>query len=393
MRALDGTSSVGEVMAHVDRLRAIPGAGDALVDLLAEQAPVYAGRSTAEAERLRGYLLASFEATGLPASALSLVIEELESGLNPCTVAAAAKGLRGASTVPERIVPLLLDAIERIRQSDDVVRFDAGAAAVRGGAPPTALTELLRTLAWLGPRARPALPALEAMLARDPPVVSAAVLAEIKATLAAVARGQPPAVHACCVGHAAIAPAVPTAETNIADTELQDQDGAILSFGQFVGGRPSVLTFFYTRCMNPNKCSLTITKLARLQQLVGAAGLSGQVNVAAISYDPAFDLPRRLRAYGAERGMGFDARNRLLRTTGPFEPLRRSFDLGVGYGSTTVNAHRVELLVLDDHMRPSTSFARVQWQESEVLAALQSLLVASPAVIARGIAGSASPDM
>ena len=68
--------------------------------------------------------------------------------------------------------------------------------------------------------------------------------------------------------------------------------------------------------MNPNKCSLTITKLARLQKRIGEEGLQGRVNVAAFTYDPAFDRPARLHAYGADRGMSFDDRNRLLRTTG-----------------------------------------------------------------------------
>jgi protein SCO1/2 len=374
MRELDGATPVADIVAYVDRLRALPDAGDELVDLLAEKAPVYAGRSTGEAERLRGYLLASFEATGLPASALAFVIEELETGLNPYVVAAAAKALRGASSLPERIVPLLLDAIDRVRQSDDVVRFDSRAAAASGTTPHTALTEMFRTLAWLGPRAGAALPALQAMLARDPPVFSAAVLAEIEKAAAAVSRPEQPALHSCCADRAVASSPAPLVETDIADAELQDQDGAVFSFGQFFRGRPSVLTFFYTRCMNPNKCSLTISKLARLQRRVGEEGLGGQVNIAAISYDPAFDLPRRLHFYGAERGMAFDDRNRLMRTTGPFEPLQLYFDLGVGYGSTTVNQHRLELVVLDDMMRPSADFTRIQWHEDEVFTILKAVL-------------------
>ena len=43
--------------------------------------------------------------------------------------------------------------------------------------------------------------------------------------------------------------------------ELEDQDGARVTFGEFFAGKPSVVAFFYTRCDNPNKCSLTITKL------------------------------------------------------------------------------------------------------------------------------------
>src|ERR1700682_4263364 len=108
--------------ATADRLRAARD-GDALVSLLAEQSPIYAGRGSIEAERLRGTILASFETAGLPASALPFVVEELEIGLNCYPVAAAAKALRGARDLPEQIAAVLLDAIDRIRTSDDVVSF------------------------------------------------------------------------------------------------------------------------------------------------------------------------------------------------------------------------------------------------------------------------------
>jgi protein SCO1/2 len=158
---------------------------------------------------------------------------------------------------------------------------------------------------------------------------------------------------------------------DIQATQLQDQDGAIFSFGDFFLGRPGVLAFFYTRCMNPNKCSLTITKLARLQKRFAKRALQGRFNVAAITYDPAFDSPSRLRAYGADRGLVFDDRNRLLRTTGTFEPLQRWLDLGVGYGATTVNQHRLDIVVLDDKACPATQISRVQWDEDEIISALK----------------------
>lgn len=369
MRELDGATPLAEIAAHVDRLRESPDSGDTLVDLLAEQSPIYDGRTTGEAERLRGYVLASFATTGLPASAMAFVVEELESGINPYPVAAAARAARGADDLPDYIVPLLLDAIDRIRPCDDLVCFDRGGARDRDAPPATALMELFRTLAWLGPRAGAALSPLEAMLECSPPAFSPAVRDEIEKAVASISRGARPAMHSCCCEPSAPVP-VPSADSDIERLELQDQDGATFAFRDFFGGRPSVLAFFYTRCMNPNKCSLTITKLARLRRRIGEAGLDGRVNIAAVTYDPAFDLPRRLRAYGEARGLSFDDRTRLLRTTGPFAPLQRHFELGVGYGATTVNQHRLDTAVLDCSARPRASFARVQWAEEDVLAAL-----------------------
>ena len=92
--------------------------------MLAEQSPVFAGRGTNEAERLRGYILASFETVGLPPEAVPFVLEELETGRNPYTVAAAARALRGAAEVPDEAPALLVGAIARLRGADDVVSFE-----------------------------------------------------------------------------------------------------------------------------------------------------------------------------------------------------------------------------------------------------------------------------
>ena len=50
-----------------------------------------------------------------------------------------------------------------------------------------------------------------------------------------------------------------------------------------------MLTFFYTRCMNPLKCSATVTGLGRIARRVAEDALDA--NVAGISYDPGFDRP------------------------------------------------------------------------------------------------------
>jgi cytochrome oxidase Cu insertion factor (SCO1/SenC/PrrC family) len=369
-----GGAAFADIIAEIDRLRGLPERQHALAALLAEQSPIYAGRPTGEAERLRGYLLASFDQTGLPEEALPFVIEALETGLNPYVVAAAAKALRVAGRLPDGIPALLLSAIDRIRSSDDIVNFDlrAGPATVP---PVTALMELFCTLAWLGPRARESAPQLRQWLDLQPSCFSASVRAAVETALTAVSvGGGQPVAHCCAMQPAPIsfAPKV-QGDIDIATTELQDQDGAVFSFGDFFPGRPSVLTFFYSRCMNPNKCSLTITRLARLQQRINAEGRHGHFNVAALTYDPEFDLPGRLRGYGADRGMSFDERNRLLRTTGSFEPFRRWLDLGVGYGTTTVNQHRIDMVILDGSGRPCASIVRQQWDEADVLAALKAL--------------------
>lgn len=342
--------------------------------MLAEQSPLFAGRGTGEVERLRGYILASFETVGLPPEAVPFVLEELETGRDPYTVAAAARALRGAPSVPPEAPALLVGAIARLQGDDDVVSFERFAPAPAEASPVTALAELARTLALLGPRAQAARADLEALVGGAGDGFSAAVRAELAVATEALAGASPPA---CC--HAedeaeiasprAVAPLPAAARKALEQLALEDQDGTRLSFSEAFSGRPTALAFFYTRCMNPEKCSLTVTRLARLAGRLGAEGL--EANVAGVSYDPGFDRPARLKTYGADRGMVFSPRCRLLRTVGPFEPFRDAFDLGVGFGPVTVNRHRIDLVLLDASLGVADRFERRLWHEQTVLEALR----------------------
>jgi protein SCO1/2 len=340
--------------------------------MLAERSPVFAGRGANEAERLRGYIMASFETVGLPPEAVPYVLEELETGRTPYTVAGAARALRGAGDVPTEAPGLLVGAIARLRDADDYVTFAGFAPAPSGSGRATALTELAGTLALLGSQAAAALEDLLALVRRDGESFSPTVRDELAKAIEALTRLDVDPSAACCEDHAATAPpatddAAPCGD--LTDLALENQDGTPLTFFDAFSGRATALAFFYTRCMNPEKCSLTVTRLARLARLIDAAALDA--NVAGITYDPAFDRPARLRAYGAARGMEFSPRCALLRTFGPFDPVRNAFDLGVGFGPSTVNRHRLELIVLDASLRVAQRFERRLWHEQTVLDAIR----------------------
>jgi cytochrome oxidase Cu insertion factor (SCO1/SenC/PrrC family) len=354
----------------------MPDAVGKLAAMLEEQSPLFAGRGSNEAERLRGYILASFETAGLPAEALPFVLEELETGRNPYTVAGAARALRGASEVPDDAPALLVSAIARLQGAEDLVSFERFEPIPASGNAVNALAELARTLGLLGPRAKAALPDLKALAADEGQTFSPAIRAELAKAVEAVASTDASSSPCCSSDDDAETTAPRTAallasaaRKDLEDLALEDQDGTRLSFSQAFSGRPTALSFFYTRCTNPEKCSLTVTRLARLARRLVTEQLDA--NVAGITYDRGFDRPARLKAYGGDRGMIFSPRCSLLRTVGPFDPLREAFDLGVGFGPVTVNRHRLDLVVLDASLGVAERFERRLWDEDAVLDALR----------------------
>jgi cytochrome oxidase Cu insertion factor (SCO1/SenC/PrrC family) len=148
---------------------------------------------------------------------------------------------------------------------------------------------------------------------------------------------------------------------------FEDHDGGTVTFREFFRGHPSVVVFFYTRCDNPQKCSLTITKLARVQNSLLKRGLAKQIRTAAITYDPAFDIPERLRGYAKNRGLVLNANHRMLRAIDGMSAIRAHFKLGVNFVASLVNRHRIEVYLLDAAGGIAGSFQRVHWDEQKIV--------------------------
>ena len=103
-------------------------------------------------------------------------------------------------------------------------------------------------------------------------------------------------------------------------------------------------------------------------------GLAEQIRTAAITYDPAFDTPQRLRGYAKNRGVLMNAGHRMLRAIGGINALRAHFKLGVNFIASLVNRHRIEVYLLDAAGGIAASFERIHWNEEQILDRAASLL-------------------
>ncbi|MFN0130075.1 MAG: SCO family protein [Verrucomicrobiales bacterium] len=381
--------------ALVDELSFAPERREQFRDLLRENHPLYAQRGTAATVRMRGWVLLAMARAGLVDAELLFVLEELDAGLDSYLVAAAAKALRSSSHPREAFAPYVMHALANVRYRDEPVSFVGYGAYADGSSEDdtSPVRELLLTLKWLKEHGRSALPELELLLqpqsGLSPELNKVAFDAQrtIKEAFEAASLGPP---QGCCSlpdslkgvfcrerewRHSASA---------LEDTMFQDQDGTPTSFAEFFHGQPAIVVFFYTRCDNPLKCSLTVAKLARVQQLLEERQLAHQIRTAAITYDPGFDLPERLRAYGNNRGLRMNEHHRMLRSTQGMDTLKDHFSLGVNFVESLVNRHRIEAYILDSTGGIQVSLERIRWDEralvdkaEEVLASERGRLTSS----------------
>jgi protein SCO1/2 len=85
----------------------------------------------------------------------------------------------------------------------------------------------------------------------------------------------------------------------VPDYRLVNQDGKTIRIRDYKG-KALLLTFIYTRCQDPNQCTLMSSNFAAIdQELQKQPDLYEKTHLLSISFDPTFDTPKVLRSYGA----------------------------------------------------------------------------------------------
>lgn len=91
----------------------------------------------------------------------------------------------------------------------------------------------------------------------------------------------------------------PQPGAEIPDFTLTNQDGKRIRLAQFTG-RAVALTFIYTRCPDPDQCTLMSTNFAAIDKaLEKEPEIYKKTHLISITFDPDYDTPKVLRSYGA----------------------------------------------------------------------------------------------
>jgi cytochrome oxidase Cu insertion factor (SCO1/SenC/PrrC family) len=161
------------------------------------------------------------------------------------------------------------------------------------------------------------------------------------------------------------------------DFESTNQDGKKIKLSE-ITNKPTVVTFFYSRCENPRKCPLAVSTLAELAAEIKHSALNDKVRILALTYDPEFDTAEVLKKYGLERGLKFSESVQMLRP----EPKQKqkvldALKASVNYNAEGVNIHSLQLVLIDANGRFVRNYHSVIWDNKKVIKDLQKL-VANP---------------
>jgi len=151
------------------------------------------------------------------------------------------------------------------------------------------------------------------------------------------------------------------------DYHFIDENGKAVSLNQW-RGNALVLSFLFTRCPVPNFCPLTARKLAKTQdQLLANSASPTNWHILAITVDPEFDTPERLKQFG--QVYGYDSRSWSFLTGELIDitAIGEQFGLVFWTEGETVS-HNLRTVVVDANGLIQTNIIGNEWRVEELVA-------------------------
>lgn len=370
-----------------------------LSSMLSYDAEIYKDRDKWEVVRLRSYILLTLGETGFPESAIPFLQDALtyvDDRMSAVELASAIEVAGHLGSKGSSFAESIMSAYNRVFSDEEFSLSSYQPACSKENAT-TIQLEIIKSLGQIcDSKDEPALKFLNSVLASsaDHGVDKRAII-EAQRSLDIILQKK---AESKFKSSSIICPCnkkkkqVKTTDKSIAKDEYAfieaherkeiksknfsfiDQEGARKKFTGLID-RPTLLTFFYTRCQNDSKCSATISQLASLQNNLTSLSLNNKVKLVAITFEPEHDSPDLLKRYMIDRGvkLGNDAMAIKL-DVNDHEALIKELIIPVGYNSGWVNGHGVEAILLDKHKKIVKKYSSSFWNTPELLADLEKLL-------------------
>jgi protein SCO1/2 len=174
---------------------------------------------------------------------------------------------------------------------------------------------------------------------------------------------------------------VPTAGDAVPDFVLTDQNGHPLKLSAY-RGKALLLTFIYTRCPLGDFCPKMSRNFAAIDKALRAdQELYAHTALLSISFDPAYDKPAVLLAYGKNYTgqQGFEHWKFAVPAGDSLKPMEEFFNLGATPGDADTITHSLSTVLIGPDGRVAAWYPGAEWSPDEVAAAMRSSVkTASP---------------
>ncbi len=385
----DATTDHRVIAGLLERIRrqqiVDPEVAEQLARFLPHQHPIYQNRDRWHVIRLRAYLIATLTDIGFPDSGLPWLADSLifiDERMAAIEVGSAVRAAGTLGAEGRQFLPTMLRMLSMTFSEEEfsLSRYDVNFPKQEAT---TVQLEVLQAVRKLGRASdNELLATLRAIVqgpahsAFDPRAKAAAQQAlhqveqhaseSAKPNLSRSATG--PTSMATEWQHPAARPRV-----DVLNTRITDHDGRPRVLRELID-RPVMLVFFYTRCHNAGKCSMSVSRLAYIQLELQRAGIDGSLRLLAITFEPAHDTPERLKRFVQIRGLSLTEHALTVRIhEADHEAFIRALDIPVGYSAGWVNTHGVEAVLLDAEGRLVRKYAADGWTYDRIVQDLERL--------------------
>lgn len=389
-------------LLDVVRARGVKGheLAEAIARLLPHQADIYRGRDKWHVLRLRAYAFVTLSEIGFPESAMPMLVDALAYVDGRMSAVEFGAAVRVVGTLGDAGRPFIADLITLLGEgfAEEEFSLDRYETAFPRNEATTVQIEVVRSLARIATAEdEQALTVLRAIRRTNMHgnLDSRLMLGATDALQAIESRtnlhsmdhtvGQAHPAHAAHNRNASagardrqyestwLEPADRYKLQNL-DTTLTDHNGRGHVLGQLID-QPALLTFFYSRCQNARKCSTTMAKLGMLQRQLQKQGLAGDVRLIAVTFEPEYDTPTRLKRYATDLGVDLGTHALAVRLdVERHAAFVEELETPVSYSAGWVNTHGVEAVLLDPHGRVARKYTGLLWDNAAVIDDFQKLL-------------------
>jgi len=179
-----------------------------------------------------------------------------------------------------------------------------------------------------------------------------------------------------------VVPGEPKPGDEIPDFTLVNQDGKPIHLSQYKG-KSLALTFVYTRCPQPDQCTLMSSNFATIDlELQKQPDVYAKTHLLTVSFDPEYDTPKVMRSYGASHtGRYSDEKFEHWEfTTGSADEVKRIAEFfGLRYFKDSSTGeeqvmHSLRTAVLDRNGNLVKLYRGNEWKPEEVAEDLRTLV-------------------